>query len=186
MVRQLTSRVNGLAMITSKADFSTKLMVANGIVVSKVSYLIQLWGGTEGCLLNSLQVQLNRAARLVTGLSCFTSTKKLMDTCGWLTVKQLVMYQTTIMVHKTFLTKKPYYLHSRLDTEHSYRTRQHTSGCIRLDQTFKYTGDLPKNSFRYRGAHDYNTIPADIRATRNMNTFKSKLRGWIRRNMSTE
>ena len=31
MVRQLTSRVNGLAMITSKADFNTKLMVANGI-----------------------------------------------------------------------------------------------------------------------------------------------------------
>ena len=90
MVRQLTSRVNGLAMIASKADFNTKLMVANGIVVSKVCYLIQLWGGTEGYLLNSLQVQLNRAARLVTGLSCFTSTKKLMDTCGWLTVKQLV------------------------------------------------------------------------------------------------
>ena len=183
MVRQLTSRVNGLAMITSKADFSTKLMVANGIVMSKVCYLIQLWGGTEGYLLNSLQVQLNRAARLVTGLSCFTSTKKLMDTCGWLTVKQLVMYQTTIMVHKTFMTNKPYYLHSRLDTEHSYRTRQHTSGCIRLDQTFKYTSDLPKNSFRCRGAHYYNTIPAEIRATRNMNTFKSKLKGWIRRNI---
>ena len=129
MVRQLTSRVNGLAMITSKADFSTKLMVANGIIVSKVCYLIQLWGGTEGYLLNSLQVQLDRAARLVTtGLSCFTSTKKLMDTCGWLTVKQRVMYQTTIIVHKTFMTNKPYYLHSRLDTEHSYRTRQHTSG----------------------------------------------------------
>ena len=64
MVRQLTIRVNGLAMITSKADFSTKLMVANGFVVSKVCYLIQLWGGTEGYLLNSLQVQLNRVARL--------------------------------------------------------------------------------------------------------------------------
>ena len=45
MVRQLTSRVNGLAMITYKADFSTKLMVANGIVVSKVFYLTKLWGG---------------------------------------------------------------------------------------------------------------------------------------------
>ena len=42
MVRQLTSRINGLSMITSKADFSTKLMVANGLVMSKVCYLIQL------------------------------------------------------------------------------------------------------------------------------------------------
>ena len=38
MVRQLTSRVNGLSMITYKGDFSTKLMVANGIVMSKLCY----------------------------------------------------------------------------------------------------------------------------------------------------
>ncbi len=36
MIKQLTSRVNGLSMITSKADFKTKLMVANGLVISKV------------------------------------------------------------------------------------------------------------------------------------------------------
>ena len=92
------------------------------------------WGGTEGYLLISLQVQLNRAARLVTGLSCFTSTKKLMDTCGWLTVKQRVMYQTTIIVHKTFMTNKPYYLHSRLDTEPG-STLVGASGLNRLSST---------------------------------------------------
>ena len=74
MIRQLTSRVNGLSMIAAKADFTTKLMVANGIVMSKVCYLIQLWGGCEGYLLQALQVQLNKAARLVTGFSCYTST----------------------------------------------------------------------------------------------------------------
>lgn len=139
MVRQLTSRVNALSMITSKADFSTKLMVANGIVMSKICYLIQLWGGCEGYLLHSLQVQLNKAARLVTGMSCFTSTKKLMDRCGWLTVKQLVVYQTTIMVHKTILTSRPHYLHGRLSPDHNYmyRTRQHSTGGIRMDQTMQ-------------------------------------------------
>ena len=61
MIRQLTSRVNGLSLITSRADFNTKLMVANGLVISKLSYLIQLWGGCEGYLLKMLQVQMNRA-----------------------------------------------------------------------------------------------------------------------------
>ena len=69
MVRQLTRRVNGLALISPRADFSTKLMVANDIVMSKMCYLVQLWGGCEDYLLNALQVQLNKAARLVTGLS---------------------------------------------------------------------------------------------------------------------
>ena len=187
MVRQLTSRVNALSMITARGDFKTKLMVANGIVMSKVCYLIQLWGGCEGYLLHSLQVLLNKAARLVTGFSCFTSTKKLLDTCGWLSVKQLVMYQTTIMVHKTFLTSKPFYLHGRLSNEHScYRTRQQTSGCIRMDHSFRYKGELPRNSFRSRGANNYNSIPADIRASMTMDTFKSKLRKWIRNNISLQ
>ena len=75
LVRQLTRRVNGLAMITSKADFKTKLMIAISLVISKVCYLIHL---CDGYLLKALQVQVNRAARPVTGLSGFTSTKKLM------------------------------------------------------------------------------------------------------------
>ena len=66
LVRQLTSRINGLCLISSRATFSTRLMVANGIVISKLCYLIQLWGGCEDYLLQSLQVLQNRAARIVT------------------------------------------------------------------------------------------------------------------------
>jgi hypothetical protein len=47
-IRQLTSRINGLCMVSSRADFSTRLMVANGIVMSKICYLIQLWGAVKG------------------------------------------------------------------------------------------------------------------------------------------
>ena len=38
----LTRRVNGLAMISSRIDFRTKLMVANGFVMSKVCYLVHI------------------------------------------------------------------------------------------------------------------------------------------------
>ena len=36
--------INGLAMIILNADINTRLMVANGIVMAKVCYMIQLWG----------------------------------------------------------------------------------------------------------------------------------------------
>ena len=161
-------------------------MTVNGIVISKACYLIQLWGGCEGYLLHAIQVQLNRAARIITGKSGYISTRKLMEACGWLSAKQLVVYQSTLMIHKTILTWKPYYLHSRLNQEYSYETRQQTSGCIRLDQTFRYRGDLPRNSFRVRGTTGYNSLPADIRASLTMTTFKSKLKKWIRTHISLE
>ena len=186
MVKQLTSRVNALAMINSLADFNTRLMTANGIVMSKVCYLIQLWGGCEGYLLHSLQVLINKAARLVTRSKGYTSTRKLMTTCGWLSIKQLVFYQSAAMVHKILLTRKPYYMYNRFSMEYSYKTRQQTTGCIRLNQTFRCNGDLPKNSFRYRGATTYNSIPDDIRTSLTMATFKSKLKKWVKTNISLE
>ena len=75
------------------------------------------------------------------------------------------------------------YISSRLSTEHAYRTRQDSSGCIRLDQTFRSKTDLPMRSFRCRGAHDYNMIPAELRNTVNMATFKTKLKKWIQTNV---
>ena len=78
----------------------------------------------------------------------YTSTRRLMEACGWLSVKQSVV--STVMFHKTLLTSKPYYLHSKLNTEYSYRTRQQTGGCIKQDNTFRPRGDRPRHSFRCR------------------------------------
>ena len=173
-------------MVSSRADFSTRLMVANGIVMSKICYLIQLWGGCEKYLIHSLQVQMNRAAWSVTRLSCFTSTRRLMDSCGWLSVKQLVVYQTVIMIHKSMKTESPSYIYSRLSNPDTFRTRQSTSGSIRQDETFNSKSSHPRTSFRYRVAHDYNLIPANIRAISNLTSFKVKLKQWIKRNISIE
>ena len=71
LLKQLTSRVNGLSLISSRADLDTKLMMANGLVRSRLCYLIQLLGGCEGYLLQK------RA-----DWSGFTSTRRLLAACG--------------------------------------------------------------------------------------------------------
>ena len=63
VVRQLTSHFNGRVKVCSRESKSTRLKVANGIFISKLCYLIELWGGCEKYLLTSLQVIENRAAR---------------------------------------------------------------------------------------------------------------------------
>ena len=139
-------------MVSSRANFDTRLMVANGIVMSKICYLIQLWGGCEGYLLHALQVLLNRAARAVTGMSGFTSTRRLMLSCGWLSVKQLVVYHSVTMIHKVMKTGTPTYMFNRLSAVHSYRTRQSSTGSIRQDETFRTSSTLPRTSFRSRSS----------------------------------
>jgi hypothetical protein len=67
LARQLTGRINGLKRVAQNATFATKLMVANGIVQSKLVYLITLWGGAQQYLLKALLVQQLTAARVVCG-----------------------------------------------------------------------------------------------------------------------
>ena len=186
LVKQLTSRVNGLCLISDKATKQTRLMVANGIVMSKLSYLIQLWGGCDSYLQHALQLLQNRAARVVTGQGRFTPIRKLLKDCNWLSVKQLIFFQTTALVHKVILTGSPQYLKERLSTSHPYRTRQSSTGSIRFAETFGCTKDTAHDSFCYRGTKEYNTIPASIRASRTLATFKTKLRDWVKGNVSID
>ena len=62
-------------------------------------YLIQLWGGAEKYLFKALQVLQNRFGRDVTRKSWFTSTRFLLRECNWLSVNQLVFYQTVLTDH---------------------------------------------------------------------------------------
>ena len=65
VLKQLTTRVNGLRKLTYKADVKTKLMIANGIFMSKLSYGLAMWGNCQGYLRQALQVTQLNAARAV-------------------------------------------------------------------------------------------------------------------------
>ena len=116
VIRQLTSRVNGLCLISDKSTFETRLMVANGIILSKLSYLMQLWRDCDEYLLSALQTQQNRAARIVSGLSWFTPVRVLLSKCKWLSVRQLLLYQSIILAHKIATTGSPTSLAIRMST----------------------------------------------------------------------
>ena len=182
LIRKLTNRVNGLSLISPRAPFKTRLMVANGIVVSQLCYMIQVWGGCEGYLLNSLQVIMNRAARCVTRFTAYTSTRRLLSACNWLSVRQLVFYQTVLMVHKMVISGLPRHMHNKFSTRFPYQTRQATNGNIR--NLFNSKSSLTMNSFAHRGLINYNMIPASVRASISMSTFKKKLKKWITKNVN--
>ena len=154
--------------------------------MSKLNYIITVWGGTEEYLLNALQVIQNRAARCVTKLSWFTPTRTLLKNCGWLSVRQLIFYNTVVMTHKISITGTPRYMHGKLFLEYGYRTRQATQRGVRFGDQFPGKTALTKSSFLYRAALDYNSIPTDIRSARTIEVFKKKLKSWIRPNIPVQ
>ena len=108
--RSLTSRVNALAKVSKIASFRTRKMIADGVLISKILYLIQWWGGTHKYLINFPQKLQIRAAHLVTKLGWRTPpTAVLLAQCGWLSVNQMVHFHSLTLVYKIKLDKKPEY-----------------------------------------------------------------------------
>ena len=123
LVRQLTTRINGLSLICKRAKFKTRLTVGNAIVISKLCCLIQLWGGTHDYILKALQVTMNKAARLITQQSWFTPTANILKQCNWLSVKQLIAYHTLLSVYNIVTTQKPTYLHEKMCSVNKHNKR---------------------------------------------------------------
>ena len=114
LVKSLNKRVGALQKIQNLATFKTRKMIGTGIFMSKLIYLMPLWGGCEDYLIRALQVVQNKAARSITKLNIFTPTKTLLKTCQWMSVRQLITYHSLVLLQKTLKMKVPVYLLSKV------------------------------------------------------------------------
>ena len=159
-------------------------MIANGIFCSKLIFKISLWGGTEEYLLNSLQIVQNKAARFVARRGIYTPVAELLKQCGWLSVRQLVFYQSVMVVYKTIFTSYPQYIISKLSRQFPYNTRLAQSDSVRMGEEFQCKLQLTEKSFMNRATISYNLLPPELRRTSKLETFKEKLKAWVQENVN--
>ena len=180
LLKSLTTRVNALKKISLYSNLNTRLMIGNGLFMSKLIYLIPLWGGAGSGLLKMLQVAQNSAARYITKSSWYTPKSELMDKCNWLSVKQLAAYHSLVVTHKTLLSQQPRYLYEKFNSQYPCNTRLSATNSIRIDGSFNADLSLALSSFRWRASGLYNTLPACLRAETKLSKFKAGLKSWVK------
>ena len=182
LIRQLTSRLNALKIISGVASFKARLMIGNGIFCSKLIFQISLCGGTEEYLLNALQIVQNKAARSVTRRGKYTHIAELLRQCGWLSVRQLVFYHSVILIYKTLQTTYPKYIFSKISTEFPYNTRLAQSDSVRMGLEFQAKLELTEKSFMNRATVSFNMLPTELRQIQKIENFKKRLKVWVKEN----
>ena len=191
MLKILNTRLNALRKISSNASFKTRKAVANGIIMSRMLYLIPLWAGCEKYLINALQIVQNKTARAVTKKGRKTHIRTLLKECGWLSVHQLGVYHSLVLVFKIFTTRSPQYLYQKLsgtqgETRYETRYSQKLSAnqLIKLGPDSMAQSDIARSSFKYRATRQWNELPVEIKQFKTINEFKVELRKWIIENVS--
>ena len=183
LLKKLGTRLNALKQMGKVADFKTRKMLANGLFMSKLVYLMPLWGGCDKFLIKALQIVQNKAARSVTKLGIFTPVRTLLKQCGWLSVNQLVFFHTVVLLYKTLQNQSPEYLLSMAGTEYNYKSRAKDAGKLRVVAGYKIDSDLNIKSYRWRSIKCWNQLPQDITSTPNLYKFKVKLKAWVLKNV---
>ena len=194
LIRSLNRRAGAIKKISSTASFKTRKMIANGIYMSKLIYLMPVWMGCEDYLVNALQVNLNKVARLVTKLDIFTPTTVLMQQCGWMPVRQLMAYHSLVLLHKILQQKSPSYLYQKVTSgAQQYNTRQAadtTAALAEVGVTLQPTVDiceldLSRSSWCWASVKWYRQLPPGLQAEKKLSKFKTALKSWVTKNIDS-
>ena len=181
--KKLSQRLNAVKQISYYADFKTRKLLTNGIFISRLSYLMPLWGGCQKFLINALQTMQNRAARYVTKKDVYTPVKTLLTQCGWLSVQQMVFYHTVVLFYKTRQSEVPAALYNMASIDYAYSTRAKVKGMYKVVSSIKVPSDLAVRSYRWRSVQQWNMLPTDVKTIKNVLQFKKSLKQWIIKNI---
>ena len=185
LLKSLNMKNNALATLSNIADFKTRKMIASGLILSSISYIIQVFGGCSGYLLDMLQVQQNLAARCTTKLPRLTSTETILGQCGWLSVRQLIIFHSLVLFHKVLYKTSqntPKYLASQIkfvDRE----TRTIDLFNIIDSKHRRYKTVTATKGFFQRTIKEWNSLPLNIREIGDVQGFKSTLKIYIKGNI---
>ena len=114
LLPETRKQLGRLKHLGKKIPQGARKNLARGLILSKMNYLMPLWGGATNSLIRRAQTVLNSTARWVTGLPRRTKVSKLMEKTGWYTIKEQIKISTALQSWKICHLQKPGRLHQSL------------------------------------------------------------------------
>ena len=150
---------------------STVKTMYRSIVEPYLRYCCTVWGCCTEADLKRLQILQNRAARIVTNSAYDAHSLPLIKGLGWLTVKELIRFETATTVFKSVNQLCPDYMAQMFQRqrEQAMRTLRNTETDLRLPLFRTNNG---QKSFAYRGATVWNSLDHQIKLSPSLSNFK--------------
>lgn len=172
--KKISSALGLIKRIRNFVPLHTLLNIFNGLVKPQFDYCSPVWGCCSNSLADKLQKLQNRAARILLSAPYDARTADLFGRLNWKNLRNQRLYTKAIMMFKSLNGETPEYLSNKFiirnDTT-SYRLR---NSDMRLALPQPRT-DYFRKSFSYSGATLWNSLPADIRTSKTLNEFKTRL-----------
>ena len=165
----LRKKIGMLCHLGRNIPRSSRQLLANGILIGKLNYLLLLYGGTQNKFLNKIQVILNDASHFITGAGKRTKMIDLMKSVNWFSIRELISIHTNILTWKTIRRRAPKHLADR----------------IVCHPDLTVTTDIPRlrntaQGLRWRMIQQWEHLPAERRDLNSLPSFKIRLKNWMK------
>ena len=171
---KITSGISALRRLKKFIDRKTLVSVYNAIVRPYFDYCCEVWdvfGETQSKRLQKLQ---NRAARIIMNMSNGVHHSVVLQALGWKTLEAERKKAKAKMMYKLLNNMGPQSLTNLFtykDEVTSYNLRNISSSlCLPHPNT-----NNMKRSFMYDGAFLWNSIPRDIKESKSLSSFRTKI-----------
>ena len=150
---------------------SVRKNLAQGLILSHLTYLLPLWEGASQSLVNKVQIVLNVAARWATGLGKRTRVHDLMQAAGWLSIKEQIMTTTTISTWKAVHLGKPPRLAHKLVIKEGMRLEIPPPILL-----------FTRSRYKWRAVDQWNSLELDLRQEPSISRFKRIIKTLVLQN----
>ena len=187
MLSKLRRKLGGLKLVGKHLTKRSKLQLVNRIIMSKIGYMIEIWGDTkfQKNVMTKIQRLQNTAAKFVPGKGRRTPTKQLMEECNWMSIRQLAAYCSILSLWKVVNLGQPECLRSKILTveDKEKRTRKLMGGG--LESKDQPELEIVKRSWRWRAIILWNDLPRNLREEKDILSMKRDLKEHIKQNIPT-
>ena len=136
-----------------------------------IDYCDTVYMNCPATSLNKIQKLMYKGGRIVLNAQYDTSSQKILHDLKWLTVQERLRLHRSVMMFKCINSLCPMYLSEKFSfIDHGYNTRNSVN--LKVP---KFKSKKGQSSFVYKGARDWNDIPAVIRNSSSLDCFKHKI-----------
>lgn len=162
----------------------SKITIYKSMISPHFDYCASLlFLANDGDLIQLQKLQ-NKIMRVILCCKRDTSTLWMLETLQWQSIRQRIIFNTLVMIHKVKCGIFPAYLCSKLSL-----VSEKSNYNLRNKDNFKlpnYTKVFSQNSLFYKGINLYNNIPVLIKNSRTLEMFKKDCGKWVKESFPYE
>ena len=178
VVKTASFHLRNIGHVRKRLTESTTQQLVQSLVISRLDYCNGLLCGIPSELLSKLQSIQNNAARLITRTRRGEHITPVLIKLHWLPIKARIEFKTLLFVYKALNGKAPIYISDLLVQYKPQRSlRSADEEYLVVPKTKMHTaGD---RAFSVHAPRLWNRLPKDIRTSKTITTFKSKLKTYL-------